>query len=500
MSGRKFTFEGQPAIGLLTHEDIERVHAGALKLLAEVGVEVHSERALKLLAEAGAQVDFESRRVKFPERLVEWAIEAAPSQVTLYSRDGDKTYRLEGDRVHYTPGSATLKLLESDGRTVRKPTAADFEDFSLLVEGLEYITLQSTAMVLDDVPREVSDSYRLFVILRHGVKPTITGAFSIHGVKDMYRLLAAAVGGEEELRGRPRAVFDVCPSPPLKWAEIGAENIIDLARLGVPVEFISMPLAGSAAPATLAGSVLQHTVETLSGLVLAQVAREGAAVIYGGAPSLFDMRTGTTPLAAIETTMIDIAFAQMGKYYGLPTNASTGLTDSKLLDVQAGLETSVGMLLGTLAGINVITGPGIVEFATSQSLEKLAMDNDLCGSLARLRRGMTVNEETMAAELIAEVGPGGEFLTARHTRKWYKLEQFFPSQIIDRWTRNSWSNRGSKDSIANAREVVAGILERRDEVAKPLDDARAQALLEAMNEIAQEQGLDPKSLPINRRG
>ena len=314
----------------------------------------------------------------------------------------------------------------------------------------------------------------------------------MHGVPYMRDMLAAVVGGYDQLREKPVAVFDICPSPPLKWTHISSQNIIDCARNGLPLETISMPMPGAATPATLAGSIVVHTAETLSGVVLAQAITPGTPVIYGGAPVHFDMRTGTTPLSAIEATMIAASYAQMGKYYGMPTHTYACLSDSMLIDTQAGLETSMSGIVAQLAGINVISGVGGLEFVSTVSLEKLVIDNEVCGMALRLDRGIDTSEEALAVDLIRDLGPGGDYLSTEHTFNWFKKEPYIPSAIIERRDRNNWENDGAKNAFEKAREKVKDILANHQPV--PLDKERADKLDQVTAKIMGELGID--SLPL----
>jgi len=254
------------------------------------------------------------------------------------------------------------------------------------------------------------------------------------------------------------AIFDCCPSPPLKWSDLTCQNLIDCAKSGIPAELVSMPLSGATAPITLAGSLVQHTAENLSGIVIHQLAHRGSPIIYGGSPSGFDMRTGTTPMGAIETMMVDSAFNQIGKYFGLPTHAYMGLSDSKTLDYQAGLESGIGAILAALSGVNVISGPGMLDFESCQSLEKLVIDNEICGMAYRLIEGINFKDKTPSLDLFKEEFLEKGFLTSPHTLKWFKKEFFFPSQVIDRSNLGEWIKKGKKSSIWKARELVEKIV------------------------------------------
>lgn len=473
-------------LGLLPPGGPERLHAAALRVLEEVGVLIDAPPAVESLAAAGARVD--DSRVRIPQGLVEQALAAASRRVPLHDREGEQVAVLGEPGTWFNPGSCGTRWLESDGRTVRESTAADLEALLALNDTLEHVALQSTALVCHDVPRPVGDSYRLWVALTTSPKPVVTGAFSAEGLHDMLDLLAAVAGSGAELRARPRAVFDACPSPPLKWARPAAMNIFEGARAGVPLNFISMPMPGAASPVTLAGSILLHTVENLSGLVLAQVAEPGARVIWGGAPVLFDMRYGTSAMAAVEAMIMGLAAAEMGSWYRLPTHTYAALSDSKVIDSQAGAETAAGAVLAVLGGVNLVSGPGLLEFALTHSLEKLVIDHEICGQALRLAHGLRLDTEALAEELIVKLGPGGNYLACPHTRRHFRSEFRLPGPVLDRRDRRAWQHAGARDSWQQAREEVSLRLARPS---RRLEGTRREALDEAMREVFRRRGVAP---------
>jgi trimethylamine--corrinoid protein Co-methyltransferase len=274
----------------------------------------------------------------------------------------------------------------------------------------------------------------------------------------MHDLLVAVAGSAEALAEKPLAVFDVCPSPPLLWSEITCQNLIDCARTGVPAELVSMPLAGATGPATLAGSVVQHAAENLSGLTIHQLAKAGSPIVWGGSPAAFDMRTGTTPMGAIETMMIDCAYAQVGKYLDLPTHAYMGMSDAKIVDGQAGLESGIGTIMAALAGVNMVSGAGMMDFESCFSLEKLVIDHEIIGMARRLIQGIDCSEVPLATAIIQQVGHKGNFLATRHTRQWFQKELFMPSTVIDRDTRQAWEGKGARDATQRAHERVEELI------------------------------------------
>jgi trimethylamine--corrinoid protein Co-methyltransferase len=453
----------------LEEDNIKEIYDAALRVLESTGVEINNNEVLELLNQNGVTIDFEKKRAKFPQDLVKKCVKSAPSEVKLYSRDGKQNLLLKEDNVYFNPGSAAINILEEG--IMRNPLSEDLVKFVRVADYLNYVHSQSTALVITDVPARFADRYRLYIVLKNSTKPIITGAFTKDGVHAMKKMLET-VSDKGDLTKKPIAVFDCCPTPPLEWSEITSQNLIDCARYGMPVEIVSMPLAGATGPATLAGSIVQHTAETLSGIVITQITNRGTPCIYGGSPAIFDMRQGTTPMGAIDTIMISCAYAQVGKFLGLPTHAFLGLSDSKTIDSQSGFESALGIFLGALTGINVISGPGMLGFESCQSMEKLVIDNELCGMALRMIRGIQISEESLAEKLIRDLGPGGHFLNSRHTLKWFKEEQFLPSIIIDRLTTSNWQQKGSKDTYQRAKDEVKRILSEHKPEALPPDMER----------------------------
>jgi trimethylamine--corrinoid protein Co-methyltransferase len=217
---------------------------------------------------------------------------------------------------------------------------------------------------------------------------------------------------------------------------------------------------GATGPVTIAGSLVQHTAETLSGIVLAQSVKRGCPVVYGGSPSAFDMHYGTTPMGASETFLIDLAYSQIGKWLNIPTHTYLGMSDSKLVDAQAGFESGVSAVLGAMAGINIISGPGMLEFESCQSLEKLVIDDEICGMALRLAKGFEVDSDTMATEELRSRGKQGSFISVPHTLKWFRKEHYFPSEVVNRANRRQWEDEGSKDVLKRASERAQSLIEK----------------------------------------
>jgi trimethylamine--corrinoid protein Co-methyltransferase len=442
------------AMNLLDSSLVDRILAEAFELLSRQGIRLSCPEAAGLLASSGASIDGETARL--PQALVEKCLASVPPHFTLSNRDGSPAVQYGGSAVHFDPGSCAVNVLDSATGQHRPSLSADLVRLVQVAEQLGQFAAQSTAVVCHDAPPGVpGDLYRLYLVLLHSNKPVVTGAFSAATLGGMLELLAAE-GSKEQAAGprRYRAIFDVCPSPPLYWTEFAAQNLIDLGRAGVPAEIISMPLAGAAAPVTLAGAVVQHAAECLSGIAIHQLAAPGAPVVWGGAPAIFDMRSGTTPMGAIETAMICAAYAQVGKRLGLPTHAYLGASDAKTIDAQAGLESGLTALVGAQAGINMISGAGMLDFLACQSVEKLVIDAEGIAMVLRLLRGIDASYPTLALEMFAQAGRSGDFLKLQSTRRLFRQEQYLPSKVIDRGSIRAWQEAGGPDAPVRARQRV----------------------------------------------
>ncbi len=446
----------RPKLELLTPEMIEAVLAEAFQLMQAPGIKVQCDEARALLADHGARVEGEIARI--PEALARKALSSVLHEFDLYARDGRASVHYGGDAVSFDPGSSGVHILDPDTLEHKSSTAADLVRIVMVTEGLPEFAAQSTSVVCNDVAKDVGDLYRLYIVLLYSQKPVITGAFSSRTTQVMIDMLAAVSGGRKALAQRPRAVFDVCPSPPLIWSEFGAQNLMDLARARVPAELISMPLSGATAPVTLLGSVVQHAAESISGITIHQLAGPGAPVVWGGAPAIFDMRQGTTPMGAVETAMIDAAYAQVGKSLGLPTHGYLCASDAKVVDAQAGLESGVTAVLGALAGINMISGAGMLDFLACFSVEKLVIDAEAIGMAQRLLAGIEQRTPTLATEMFIGIDFKGDFLKQKITRQLFPQEQHLPSPVIDRGSIRTWQQGGGLDTFARAKARVKELL------------------------------------------
>jgi len=470
----------RPKLNLLSDELVKQILEEGFALLMNPGIQVHNDEALTLLADAGAEVDMESKIAKIPEKIARQALDTRPSEFYLYNLDGNQVVHYGGDSVQFDPGSGGITILDSETQRQRQALTEDLIKFVKLVETIPQLDAQSTAFITSDVPEAIGDLYRLYLALNYMRKPIITGAFAKETWWTMKDMLVAVVGSEKDLAEKPVAVFDACPSPPLKWSDITCQNLIDCAKYSIPAQLISMPIAGATSPVTLAGAVVQHTAECLSGVTINQLSNPGAPIVWGGSPATFDMRKGTTPMGDIGSWMINCAYIQVGKELGMPTHSYLGMSDAKIVDAQCGLE-SCSAFMAALAGANMVSGAGMMDFESCLSYEKLVIDAEIIGMAKRLIAGIDGRQTPIALDIMQEVGHKANYLGHRHTLRWYREELYIPSEVIDRDTLEEWEKKGSKSTWERAQDRVNSLLTQyqpspiSDEVKKELRDLTTKA-------------------------
>jgi trimethylamine:corrinoid methyltransferase-like protein len=476
----------QPKIELLTTDLILRIIDEAFQLMEKPGIKVQSALARDLLIAAGANVRGDV--VQISEKIVRKALDTVPEEFFLFDRNGQPKVRYGGNSVHFDPGSSGVHILDPETLEHKPSFTPDLVRVVKVAEMLPQYAAQSTAIVCNEVPKAIGDFYRLYIVLLFSQKPIVTGSFSVKNLPVMFDMLALFAGGRQALAERPQAVFDVCPSPPLIWSEFGAENLIELARASVPAQLISMPLAGVAAPVTLLGSIVQHAAESLSGIAIHQLANPGAPIVWGGAPAIFDMRHGTTPMGAVETAMIDAAYAQVGKSLNMPTHTYLGASDAKVVDAQAGLESGITALIGALAGINMISGAGMLDFLACQSPEKLVIDAEGIAMAQRLLNGIEIRTETLATALFEGINFKGDFLKQKATRELFSKEQYIPSFVIDRDSIRGWQASGSPDTFARAKVRTQELLSAYEKIGYEPEQERELRIM--VEKLANNAGMD----------
>ena len=445
----------RPSLSVLEPELIERIVDEAKRVLADVGMEVRGPELRRRLVDAGLPLDKTGERVLFPRDIVERAIASAPSSFVLYDRDGNPHADLGGDRVHFVPGSSGLKVLDHRTGETRLANSTDFVEYVRLGDGLEHIAYLATAFSTNnDIEAQVSDAWRLFMVLTNSKRPVVSGAFTEHGVPRMAEMMQLFRTDRADLVARPMSIFTITATGNFRYSEDSCQNLIDCVEAGIPVEIVPVTLMGLIAPVTLVGATVFHAVDVLAGITMAQVIRPGAPVLFGGAPATFHMKIASSPMAAIEALQLDTAYVQVAKSLGLPCQSYMALSDGKILDAQAGAETFGSALLAALAGVNSVSGPGMLDFLLVFSLPKLVFDDEMCGQALRFVRETRPLDDLPVSALIDHLMADQHLIMADHTTAHWPSELYLPSAIVDRDNREAWLRQGGKDTYQRAVDEV----------------------------------------------
>ena len=444
----------RPALNILSGELIVRILDEAKRVLAEVGMEVRGPEMRRRLTEAGLPLT-DAGRTLFPRDVVERAIADAPSSFVLYDRDGNAHADLGDDRVHFVPGSSGLKVLDHRTGETRLANSTDFVEYVRLADGLDHIAYLATAFSTNnDIEVQVQDAWRLYMTLTNSKRPVVSGAFTEHGVPRMVEMMQLFRSDRADLIAHPMSIFTITATGNFRYSEDSCQNLIDCVEAGIPVEIVPVTLMGLIAPVTLIGATVFHTVDVLAGITMAQVIKPGAPVLFGGAPATFHMKIASAPMAAIEALQLDVAYVAIAKALGLPCQSYMALSDGKILDAQAGAETFGSALLAALAGVNSVSGPGMLDFLLVFSLPKLVFDNEMCAQALRFVRDVHPLDDLPVDSLIDQLMADQHLIMAEHTMAHWPNELYLPSVIVDRDNREAWLRQGGKDTYQRASDEV----------------------------------------------
>jgi len=445
---------------ILSQGQIKKIHESSLWVLEEIGVKVDDDHLLTLLQQAGANVEKRDRVVKLPPNMVKEFVGMAPGEVLLAGRNSENDLFLGGRRVYLGTGGAAIHILDLETGRLRDPVLQDQYNLAWLTENLENVHFFQCPIVCTDMPKEVVSINSFYAALAGTRKNVQESAISPQIAENVIEMAAMIAGGEEALRQRPFISFVTSwMISPLKL-DIGTSRILEtVANRGIPVALSSAPVTGSTAPATLAGLLTLVHAEELFGIVLTQIIREGTPVLYGPVPAVANMRNMAYLGGAVETGMMNAAAVQMANHIGVPIYSDAGQTDSKLPDIQAGYEKAANIFQVAVAGGNYIHhSAGMLESMLTISYEQFVIDNDINGMALRALQGIEVSDETLALDVIKAVGPGGNYLTQRHTLKYARTNEFYIPAGADRNSRVVWETAGGKDARESARDIARGIL------------------------------------------
>jgi trimethylamine--corrinoid protein Co-methyltransferase len=443
-----------PTFQLLSQEEKERIHQAALVLLQEEGLRVLDDQALEILAGAGARVDTASKQVHYPPELVERAAAQAPAEFKLYGRDPDKhVIDLREGNVYYTTNGYATQFYDPESGTRRSIDQESLAYITRLADWLDQIDIYAVMGTPEDVPAATNDRYQFAIALANTTKHIWNTAYGPEAVRDQVCMAAAVRGGREALAQHPLFTLDLTVISPMELDGRQASTMIEGARQGLPIGISPGPIAGATAPVTLAGCTTQAVAEVLGAITLVQLVRPGNPVILTHYTRSMDMASGSVTMGGPEFSLLRACTAEMARFYKIPSRGGGMITDSKAADAQMGAEKMMGCLIPTLAGLNIVAGMGQADFINTVRPDLMLIDNEIVRAVRRFARGFAVNDETIATDLIMQVGPGGNFLAADHTRQHFRQE-LWSSKLWDRKPWGNWEAAGAKDVSCRAWEMI----------------------------------------------
>jgi trimethylamine--corrinoid protein Co-methyltransferase len=465
---------------VLSREEIREMHQAALNILEDPGVKINHEEALDIFKRGGAEVDLEKQVAHIPLSLVEYALNYAPRFMTVCGRD--PKYDLKSyNGVHYSSGHGATFIIDIDTGERRPATKKDLETNVRIHDALENTHFIFPEIYPQDVPEKALDRHISQALLSNTVKPVIATAYSGKGAKDLLKMGMAIAGSDEALRRRPMFTVSLGIISPLSFEPNRVDVLIEMCRFGHPFQIYTIPSAGTTSPVTLAGTLAVMVAELLSGLVLTQLINPGTPVRLMGYAGISDMRSGDFTFAAPEKTLMAGALAQMLRYYGVPQGIHGSTTRANVLDAQVGYETGILNLFSALSGSDVViecTSASLENTATSFP-EQAVIGNEICSFINRILQGIEINSETLAVDVIREIGPGGEYLTHDHTMQHFKSEHW-DAQLGNRMVIEKGEASGSMDIQARAKEKLQRILATHQP--KPLDPEVQKKLQKIVDE------------------
>lgn len=455
------------SLTILSDADLDRIYEASLSLLWDPGLVSDSDLFLDIFAKGGAVVDWQARTVRLPRDLVEWAVQSAPSSFVLYGRDDpDADLLVEHERVYYGMGGTSEPLFwDWDLWEARKPTKADMVNNTRVGHALPNIDFVQTLCMSGDMPTGEIFFHDFDAIFRNTTKPTVLNILERPFTQHLIEMTAAVSGGESGLRERPTAMGIVTPISPLKIAVMN-EGMIDAIQAGIPILYSPGPLMGATGPATVAGTLVLTNAEVLFGVVLTQLIQPGAKIVLKPDTDVFDMRTTQVTYGSPEQDLGKIAMIQLARRYHIPIYSLGGGVESKVPDAEAASEAMLSMLVNGLAGATLNQSLGSLSFGMYGSPEMAVICDEQVSMIKRILEGVAVNDDTLAVDVIRQVGPGGDYLGHDHTVRFFRKELYYP-RLFKRQTLEEWTQTGKKMAHQVAHERVQQILAKAGPVPLP---------------------------------
>lgn len=440
---------------VLSDQQIAKIYQATLECLNRTGVNVHNAEARELLARAGARV--EGIRVRIPPHILQDAIASNPRSFTIWGREGKHRMHIVPDRVYFGPGPTCTNFIDPVTGELRRTRRGDPGLTAKVGDALDNIDYIMSLGLIDDVTPKLAPVYEFAEMLANTGKPILPWGYAPENVSDIYQIAVAAAGSEQALRERPCFAFFSTYQSPLAHTDKDLANVLWAVEHDVPVVYIGGGCAGTTGPITGAGLLVIYLAGALSGLAILQLKKRGAPVCIGGVPEAMDLASGRPAYGSPEMSLYSAAAADISRYLGLPFMGTAGASESKVLDLQAAIESSIQAVLAGLSGATLVHDVGFLDCAQIGSLEMLVMNDEIIAMARRIMRGVEVNDDTLMLDLIDHVGPGGEFMSTRETAKRCRTEIWNPT-LMDRQPYETWQAAGAQTMNDRIRAKLQKIL------------------------------------------
>lgn len=454
----------------LSKKEVDRIHYASLELLERTGVNIYHEEAVDLLTSAGANVS-NGTRVRIPSHLVKQALNQAPERVVIANRLGQRSLFLEDKNVYFGTGSDLQLTIDLNTDKRRESKLKDIEESARLCDNLANIDFIMTNALASEIDSTTADIKQFYAMIKNSIKPVILTSFSSKTkemLEGIYKIACIIAGDPNAFKANPFLIVYGQFTSPFQHDRMGLERLLFCSQKNIPIVYVPTIMGGASGPVTLAGSLALGNAETLIGLVISQLKNAGTPFIYGGHVAPLDMKTSIFPYGSPEWHMSSTAFTQLAHRYHLPSWSTGGCTDSKIVDGQALAEGVYSILLAAMSGANLVHDIGYMESGLTASLDYIVMLDEFIGLTRRVMKGFQVDQETLAIDLIDEIGPGGNFLVKEHTLKHFKGETWSPT-LFDRKSYKSWKKNGATSLKERANNKAKAILESHEPEPIPHD-------------------------------
>ncbi|MFO8054521.1 MAG: trimethylamine methyltransferase family protein [Bacteroidales bacterium] len=477
------TVQQSPFFEILSDDQKERIYHGMLRTLQYTGANVHHEQARALFKEAGCTVD--GIRVYFPQEVIRKALQTVPEVTEVFPWNGDtsKKITVEKDRSYFGPGPTPPNFIDTETLERRPYKRKDASIVARVCDALPNMGYVQSLGSISDVTNGLADVYEFADMVRNTTTPIMSWSFDREGCRDIHRMAIAMAGSEEEFRKRPNYIFYGEPISPLVSDFHAIDKCMYCAENRIPQVYSPCAIGGGTVPATHAGQLVVALSESMVGVIASQLIAPGTCIIIGGVQSILDMRYSIYSYGAPELSLLSAALTEVVHYCGLPMYSQSGCTDTKKMDMQSAMEAALSINAAMMSGANFVHDNGYTESGMTGDLFQTVMDDEIIGMARIVENGVEVNEETMAVDVIDNVGSGGHYLYEDHTMKWFR--KHWQPTLMDRSSYENWVENGRKTMKDRIIEKTRHLIENYEGPAKSVPE-QANKKIEAILQEAEE--------------